>query len=163
MATSAITALATITLGTAQATVTFSSITGSYRDLRLVATVKSATSQSLWLRFNSDAGANYSLVNAGGSGTAATSVNTTDVAVYSGNVSYPAAADGFMATIDIMGYSATDKHKSLLSRAGNSANGVDMLAGRWANTAAITSVTCTTLSTNTYAAGSVFTLYGVSA
>jgi hypothetical protein len=39
-----------------------------------------------------------------------------------------------------MDYSATDKHKTVLSRNNVAGGGVDAFANRWANTAAITSV-----------------------
>jgi hypothetical protein len=53
--------IATTTLGSTTATVTFSSISGAYTDLVLVERlVKSITGGSLQVRFNSDTGTNYS-------------------------------------------------------------------------------------------------------
>jgi hypothetical protein len=61
----------------------------------------------------------------------------------------------------IMDYSATDKHKTLLSRKNTSSVVVNAQAGRWANTAAITSIVCTVDSGATFSSGSTFSLYGV--
>jgi hypothetical protein len=61
-----------------------------------------------------------------------------------------------------MDYSATDKHKTVLSRANNAANGVTAIAGRWASTSAITSIVLT-FQSSSLATGSTVALYGVSA
>ena len=62
--------------------------------------------------------------------------------------------------VQIMDYSATDKHKTLLFRGGGPATGVGASATRWSNTAAITSIklinTAGTLDT-----GFTLTLYAV--
>jgi hypothetical protein len=65
--------------------------------------------------------------------------------------------------INIMDYSATDKHKTVLSnRAVADASGytVGMQAGRWANTAAITTIYIADQSGYNFDAGSTFSLWG---
>ena len=62
---------------------------------------------------------------------------------------------------NIMDYSATDKHTTVLNRANNAANGVHANAGRWSNTSAVTQVQV--YATSNFAAGSTFYLYGVAA
>ena len=54
-------AIATNTLSSAAASVTFSSISGAYTDLVLVtnATLASGGAANLWCRFNGDGAANY--------------------------------------------------------------------------------------------------------
>lgn len=163
MPTSAMTALATITLASAQATVTFSSISSAYRDLRLIVNNKMVNGgASCDIRFNSDSGSNYSSVyvyglgyGSGTSGVATTNYGYVDV--LGTDTTIPS-----LFTVDIMDYSATDKHKSAISRGSNPTAGVQMSAIRWASTAAITTVTLSTGSGN-YAAGTTMTLYGVSA
>ena len=60
------TPLATSTLGSAAASVTFSSISGSYTDLVLVIScAQSAAGGGLRFQFNSDTGGNYSTVEIG--------------------------------------------------------------------------------------------------
>lgn len=159
------TALATITLGSAAASVTFSNIPGTYRDLRLISLVPSLvggnpTASGAWLRFNGDSATNYNTVYAYGNGTSGGSGTEPGVSTLFWGA-FPGG--GGMATLDILDYSATDKHKSALGRAdGNSANAW-MHAGRWASTAAITSIFLESpdTGTKTFAAGSTFSLYGV--
>jgi hypothetical protein len=69
-----------------------------------------------------------------------------------------------MAIMQIMDYSATDKHKSVLCRfkRGGGYDSVWMLAGRWANTNAITSISFGPAS-GTLDAGLTASLYGIEA
>ena len=61
--------------------------------------------------------------------------------------------------INFQNYTNTSVHKTILSRASNANNGLGVFAARWANTAAITSIT----TSQAYDAGSMFTLYGIKA
>lgn len=158
MPTSAMTALATLTLGSAQATVTFSSIVGTYRDLRLVMQLAGSGTEGLRLRVNGDTGNNYVYVFMIGDGTTATSATGT-LNAFAGAVAY---ASTTLATYDFLDYSATDKHKGLVSRGSNAGVQTIATAQRWANTAAITTIAVFPTA-STFAAGSTFTLYGVSA
>lgn len=158
-----ITPLANITLSATQATVTFSSISSAYRDLMLVMVpIATGSVPVLNIAINSDAGANYSAVNMVGNGTSATSSTTTLSAFQpSYGVAVNTAADTVIRC-DFLDAFATDKHKAILVRHQSVAYGVAASAHRWASTSAITSLT---LSTNpgSFAAGSTFALYGVSA
>ena len=139
-------ALANTTATGGQSSITFSSIPNTYRDLVLVVNGgRESGTAGVQLRFNSDTGANYSWVTASGNGTSTFSV--TQAVEGSGNTYYAAGYYGnFTTTLEhlgihhIMDYSATDKHKTILSRANRAAFGLDMVAGRWANTNAITSI-----------------------
>jgi hypothetical protein len=164
MPTSAIKALATITLASSQATVTFSSISGAYRDLRLVVTTTASANGSLLLRLNSDAGNNYSYVVAEANGTSTASASGTDTYMdFNANYLTLNTTTPTIATIDLLDYSATDKHKTALARISSSAQNVTMAAVRWANTAAVSTILVTAGGTTTFSTGSTFTLYGVSA
>ena len=66
-------AIATNTLGSAAASVTFSSIPGTYTDLVIVTQAISATADNVGIRFNSDSGSNYSQTWLSGNGTSAIS------------------------------------------------------------------------------------------
>jgi hypothetical protein len=158
---SAYTALANVTLGSSAATVTFSSIPATYRDLVLVATCQSAVSgNSLILRINSDA-SNYSLVGARGNGS--NTLSTTSTTFYGFFTDFMSTtAPDLLMTANFMDYSATDKHKTVLLRGNRPTIATEMSAVRWANTAAITSIQFRGDSGN-LAAGSTFALYGVSA
>ena len=157
MPTPTYTALANITLGSSASSVTFSSIPATYRDLVLVSTNSMTTSASLFVRFNNDTGANYTTARMYNSAGGATPVSDT----------YAPAEIGYntttnMGIANIMDYSATDKHKTYLTRWGNAdgTNYVQAYAARWANTAAITTVNIAP-STGQIASGSTFALYGI--
>jgi len=160
----AMTALATLTLGSAQATVTFSSISGAYRDLRLVITGGITFGSNTSMRVNGDTGSNYSWVTLEGSGSAASSGTSsgTQMAFRQVNIINSNGTPVTQYSIDILDYSATDKHKSMLFRTDNSAKATIASAGRWASTSAITSISLFA-SGDTWTAGSTFTLFGVSA
>jgi len=150
------TPLATVTLGGTAASVTFSSIPATYRDLIVVVNATGTTGLQARMRFNSDSGSNYSFVRMGGDTFGAASSSGTDTSVIIGNFTGTPHA----LIINIMDYSATDKHKTVISRSNVSSSAAEAFANRWANTAAITSVQVNT-STSTWAAGSTFSLYGV--
>jgi hypothetical protein len=161
---SAYTPLANLTLstGTAQE-VNFTSISGAYRDLVCIATITSSagTGSINQHRFNSDAGSNYSWVLMEGNGSAP---GTTA----SSGTFFPLAITTDMTTTgrtqiiyNIMDYSATDKHKTTLIRSDLSEQRTAATVVRWASTAAITSFRIR--ANTTFAAGSTFALYGVSA
>ncbi len=152
--------LATTTLASSSATVTFSSISQSYRDLVIVSNAfQTGGTSDIWVRYNGDTGNNYSRVYMGGSGSGSGYSGTNqDVVNY---VAYATTTNENTHLIHIMDYS-TDKHKTNLSRTNTPSNSVSAYAGRWASTAAITSILFGTNGGN-FAAGSTFSLYGVSA
>lgn len=153
--------IASNVLSSTASSVTFSSISGSYRDLVLV--IDSAASSGVYinLRFNSDTGANYYWLGFGNSGT--TPATTRDGGATSlriGQYTYPGSGLKTLQIVHIMDYSATDKHKATLSRGNRADLGVDALSGRWENTSAITSVTIFP-GAGTLSSGGSFYLYGI--
>jgi hypothetical protein len=160
MPTATYTPLATVTLGSTAATVTFSSIPATYRDLILVANYSISSGQSQ-IQLNSDTGSNYSTVLMSGStaGGAQSNSFTTTFFQIANLVGEPTTTRNLL-TLQLMDYSATDKHKTGLIRSNNAETGgaVQAQANRWANTAAITSFT---IYNATFLTGSTFSLYGV--
>jgi hypothetical protein len=159
MPTPTYTPLATVTLGSSASSVTFSSIPATYRDLVLVFVGLSTSSSSadIVIQVNGDGGNNYSRVQTNNAGSGL-------------NASLPGFYPLFfrnsqaMFTINFMDYSATDKHKTALSRGNNNdLNFVTMMASRWANTAAISSMVLTIDNASSFATGSTFNLYGIEA
>jgi hypothetical protein len=154
----ALTALGTTTLSSTATSVTLTFPSG-YRDLQLIinGTTTSSTVDAIILQFNGDMGSNYSVVYATGDGTNATS--STQATTY--------LSAGVMGTsqsvtiIDIMDYSQTDKHKSVIARGNTPGWGTRMIAGRWASTAAITSIVIKTEAGLTFSIGDSFSLYGI--
>jgi hypothetical protein len=157
---SAYTALANVTLGSAATTVTFSSISQSYRDLVLVSSIRvTAGSAYARMRFNNDTGNNYFAEAAWAS--AATELS--DSFLYFRVQGYSPNTAFMTSVTNILDFTASDKHKPLLMRTNTiSDSGVEMQAIRWANTSAITSLAISSSSGN-IDAGSTFALYGVSA
>jgi hypothetical protein len=152
---SAYTALANVTLGSSASQVVFSSI-ASYRDYVLVFNARATSTDFLYYRLNGDTGNNFSIVTMygpTGSGSA------TESRFFCGDLG---TTDFTSGVSNIMDASATDKHKSQLTRWGVGGSQVWALAGRWANTNAVTSITFLT-NASQIAAGSTFALYGVSA
>lgn len=164
--------IAEITLGSATATVTFSNITQAYRDLVLVLSVRSSrasANESLQMSVNSDTNAaNYFGVRMFGSGSSAGS-DTQGVLNNGWDVGFPPAASTSssifgMSVINLLDYSATDKHKSGLVRwnsEGTSGAYTLAQAMRWANNAAISSFVFNFPNGSNFTVGSTFALYGI--
>jgi hypothetical protein len=155
---SAFTALANVTLGAGASSVTFSSITGIYRDLVLVFNGSLPSGQSLFMRLNADS-SNHTLMriyNDGGGTPSAGTLSNWEISFNNTTL---------FSKTEIMDYATTDKHKSSLIRWGN-ADGTSYTmaaAGRWASTSAVTSIALVTSGGGNITAGSTFALYGVSA
>ena len=156
--------IATTTLGSASATITFSSIPSTYTDLILVAALIPADAGYPYMRINSDSGTNYSNTRIIGNGTAASSSRATS------------NTEGFVAT----GYNANNYTKPVLhtlhffnyagstfkthlaeaSMDGNGAGDVQRGVGLWRSTSAITSISLLKAA-GTWSTGSTATLYGI--
>jgi hypothetical protein len=152
------TPLATVTLSTAAASVSFSSIPATYRDLILVSQGTVATASNISLRFNGDTGSNYSYVYMFGSGTSTASAAGTDSAILGGGFNSSVISQ---AIFQVMDYSATDKHKTTLNRTDEPNGAAYAWAGRWANTAAITTLLVRMTNGGNFNSGTTFSLYGV--
>lgn len=160
------TPIATTTLGSASATVTFSSISGSYTDLVLIANAAAASgTPTISMRFNSDTGANYSRTLLIGDGTTASSQrasSSTEMRIC--NSSGLTTTLGANATIaNIQNYANSTTYKTTISRSNTSSSATEAIVNLWRNTAAITQIDLFTNSGVNFAAGSTFTLYGITA
>jgi hypothetical protein len=159
--------IATQTLGTAAASVTFSSITGTYTDLVLVMSAKgtgAGSDRDVSMTFNSDTGANYSRTRLFGNGTSAQSSRTTGASnIVIGNMpgSSSTLGDGNMV-IQINNYSNSTTNKTVLIRSNTASTygTVFAIVGLWRNTAAITTITFTP-DTGNFDTNSTFSLYGI--
>lgn len=159
MPTPTYTPLANLTLSSSASSVTFSSIPATYRDLRIVIAGTTSAGVNTVLRFNSDSGNNYTGVLMYGTGSGSGTSGTFGA----GSFAYFGALWTGQGnnTVDIMDYSATDKHKTLISRYNSAANEVGAMASRWASTSAVNSITILTASAATYASGTTFAIYGI--
>lgn len=158
MPTPTYTPLANLTLGAAASSVTFSSISQAYRDLVVVVAGNGTTTFQVNVTLNNDTGANYTQVHMRGSAGAFSSSTTVSSAPLA-PVADPTTSPG-MYFINLLDYSATDKHKILLSQGMASVGPANMVSTRWANTAAVTTLKLQTAS-STFAAGCSFALYAI--
>ena len=171
-AVSAFDLLETTILGTATATVTFSSL-GSYSDykhLQIRAVVRSDratpfTAVDVFARLNSDTGNNYRAHRLSGDGSSVSSFAYAAVNSM-GMVNIPTStntANIFSpVVIDILDFSSSNKNTTLRALGGNtgSSTNIGLNSGLWVNTAAVTSISLFADSSN-FVAGSRFSLYGV--
>lgn len=158
MPTSTYVGLANITLGSSAASVTFSSISQAYRDLIIIIDGTENADSSIRVYYNSDTASNYTRVFMEGNGSTTGSGSGTDSRI----IDMRSAVSNTI--LQIFDYSATDKHKSALVRSNAATSSYPQVwaaAGRWANTAAITSVTLDPDSTTQFNAGTNFALYGI--
>jgi hypothetical protein len=148
--------------GSATSTLTFTSIPATFTDLILASSGSNSTLTDIKIRFNSDTGSNYSetiFLGSGSNAIAARGSNTTGLNHNYTNTSIAAAIS------HIMNYSNSTTYKSTMTR-WNSPTSSDpytaAYVGQWRNTSAITSLTVFVGAGN-FAAGSLFSLYGIKA
>lgn len=147
--------------------VTLSSITSAYTDLRVVISYGAAGGlMYLGMRLNGDTGTNYSsqrLIGNGASIAATSSINQSYIAVEP-NYSPTSTIPG-LATIDLFSY-GNNTFKTVLTT-GNSnlstSGGMSRRVGLWRSTSAVNSITIFDPfgTTNYFTSGSTITLYGI--
>jgi len=161
-------AIATQTLGSSAASITFSSIPSTYTDLRLVVTGHQTGTGGavMYLQFNSDTATNYSATEIRGNGsTVASSRGTSTANMRIGFIQDDSVSSSYISvsTVDIFSYTGST-YKTALGTGDADANGsgtVGNFVGLWRSTSAITSITILPVSGNTWTAGTTATLYGI--
>lgn len=168
-------ALATTTLSTTTATVTFAGIPQGYQHLQIRYIVRTdMNSGGAWspvgLRFNDDSAANYdvhTLGSTGGSYFSEAYFSQTSASVGFGSPSTNVANSFGVGIIDIIDYKNATKIKNVRTLCGVENNGsglVTLQSSAWFSTAGITSMTFRCLGgTNgsNFLANTQFALYGV--
>jgi hypothetical protein len=153
--------IATTTLGSAQSSITFSSIPQDYTHLQIRGISRNVVATN-FMQFNNDTASNYSshYVLGDGATTISGVLNSTKMYAFFST----ATANIFgVAVIDILDYANTNKYKTIRSLSGGDENGsgyAELLSGNWRNTAAITSIKLSTGSGNLEQYSS-FALYGI--
>lgn len=155
--------IATTTLGSSSAQITFSSIPNTFTDLRLVLSnvvCSGPTDIRFYLNNTTDI---YSFTGISGDGTAASSYRGTNrtYATTNFNTSYSGTTPSFV-TLDIMSYSGTTNKTILVSRAGdyNGSGGVENIVNLSRSTAVVNRLDIF-LQAGTMNAGTTATLYGI--
>ena len=158
--------IATTTLTSAQSSVTFSAISGSYTDLILIVSGRltgGGGASAVRLQFNSDTGSNYSNTIIGGDGTSATSQRNTNATSMNMGLATDAAGQISTNIMQVMNYSNSTTNKTVISRSGIAGDRVRSAVGLWRNTNAITTIDVINDGGTTFVADSTFTLYGIKA
>jgi hypothetical protein len=152
------TPIATTTIGSSVNSVTFSNLPATiYRDLILIVSGATSVSENVRLRFNGDTGFNYGYSLMG-----ATSNTPYAGAAGFASISQGAlGATGGSSIFQIMDYSVTTKHKSVLTRSNIAGTGLQAASDSWGNTAAINSITVFVASSATFNSNTVLSIYGI--
>jgi hypothetical protein len=163
-------ALASTTLGSAQNSVTFSSISGSYTDLIIVTDAGASVVSEVDVRVGNssvDTGSNYSYTILSGSGSTTASIRGSNATYWRPNYNslYDNANGKSNHIFQFMNYSNTTTNKTMLYRGNSAAYGTDASVCLWRSTSAINIITlyANANGTKNFLSGSTFSLYGIKA
>ena len=151
------TPIATTTLGSAQSSVTLSSIPSTYTDLIVVIAGSNSTSEGAFRFYcNTDTSSNYSWTQLYGDGSsAASNRGSSDTKMTLGRQ----ATTQSTSVIQFMNYANTTTYKTAIGR-GSPTTIVTANVGLWRSTAAINQLVVSNEGGN-IASGTTFTLYGI--
>lgn len=163
--------IATTTLGSNQATVAFNSIPSTYTDLVVVVngrTARSNTGDQIMAYFNADnSTSNYSWTYLIGNGSSAASGRITGGSEFAmiGTVAGNTASSGVLglAIANIQNYSNTTTKKTILARGNTASDETQAAVSLWQGTAAISSITFSSIADANILSGTTITLYGIKA
>lgn len=154
--------IATYTASGSSTTFSFTSISSTYTDLRLVINGTLTSNQGIKMRFNSDSTTKYSYTRMYGNGTSAgtdTSANRDAI-----DVGYQISSSRQMTTIDIINANNSTTNKVCLYRLSAPANdGALAGVGLWYPTTKVAITTIDLVAGANYVSGTTATLYGITA
>lgn len=157
--------IATTTLSSAAASISFSSIAASWTDLRLVVTaIANASTVGGYIIYNNDSGANYSWTNLRGNGSAAASSTIAPATqINLAFVSNATTTIPALYTADIFSYAGSTYKTCLITNAAdkNGSGATERNVGLWRSTSAINRIDIYPNSANNFGAGTTATLYGI--
>jgi hypothetical protein len=146
-------------------TITFSSIASSYASLQLRIFHLEPDVGGLRIRFNSDAGSNYTYHELKGNGSTASATGAA-TGTYSG-FAYSWGTNSTTAPhagiIDVLDYASTTKYKTIRGINGqdtNASGAISLASTLWLSTSAVNSITILSTAGN-YGSGTTFALYGI--
>ena len=159
-------AIAEQTLGTAAASVTFSSIPSTYTDLVLVINggTTAGTGQVASTTINNDTATNYSRTDINGDGTSIGSSTQSLSAIRDNAIGINGSIGDYNQILNFMNYSNATTYKTVLQRINRASAsnfpGACAAVYLWRSTSAINRIDVG-LSASTWLAGSTFSLYGI--
>jgi hypothetical protein len=163
MATTTYEPIATQTLGSAAANITFAAIPQTYTDLIVVFNGSSTGTAQYFMQVGNgsiDTGSNYSTTGLTGNGSSAVSIRYTNDTVGIRADLYATAGGNIKQTMfQIQNYSNTSTNKSILVRSALPASETVACVGLWRSNSAINTLRLTTSST--FSAGATVSLYGI--
>lgn len=154
--------IASVTLGSAVATFSFTAIPATFTDLILVGNWKASGAASMEITINSDSSTNYSITYMSGNGSTASSARALNGNFINSNIYGPTNND-VVGEISFMSYANTSIYKTVLLSGGSANQIVNRHVALWRSTAAINSLSFSIFSGVTYSTGSTFSLYGIKA
>jgi hypothetical protein len=158
-------AISSTTLSSASTGITISSIPATYTDLRVVLSLKYATSSNATsIRFNGDTASNYSytyLYSNGSSNATSTSGNETRILV-DHNAGF-GTTQFVTYEMDIFSYTSSANKMILdkMSSDGNGSGAISRSSRCWRNSAAINSIVLSRFDGGNYATGTSMTVWGI--
>jgi hypothetical protein len=164
------TLIASNTLGSDTASITFSSIPSTYTDLVLKASIRTTRSSSidfLAVQFNSDTATNYSRITLGGSGSGYSSeISSSATYLNSGHVDAASATASTFSNTElyIPSYNSTsNKPLSTFNAQENNNLGayISSIAGLYRGSSGISSIYLYSVNATNFVSGSSFFLYGI--
>jgi hypothetical protein len=164
--------IATTTLSTSAADITFTSIPATYTDLVVIVFARSVATETQVAGFirvgngSIDTGSNYSRTRLLGNGSTASSARGSNLSniPFDSITGANAAADVFSTTIiQINNYSNTTTNKTFLMRSNEPGTFLTVAVGLWRSTSAINQVRIYGDNSANLAAGTTITLYGIKA
>jgi hypothetical protein len=153
--------LATFTASGGESSVTFSGIPSSFRDLVVTFDAHpTAGDSSINVAFNDDTStSNYPAVYMYGTGSSYGAGTLVSNGI---QTAYMANGGKSHISLQILDYSATDKHTVTLARQSDIDGWVALWTGRWANTAAVNKINVSFAQAGrTWNAGSTINLFGI--
>jgi hypothetical protein len=150
--------------GTTTTSVTFSSISGSYTDLVIIANGNLSVADDTYVQINATS-SGYSGTVLRTDGTTASSLRyTSNNVIVADYTSYPnTTAANWNAIYQFMNYSNSTTYKTVLIRSNNASIGTSASVHLWQSTAAITSIALQALGGPKWGSGTTFSLYGIAA
>jgi hypothetical protein len=159
------TPIATVTLGSAQNSISFSSISQAYTDLILIATGKNSSSfDAIDIRVGSgslNTGANYSITAMNGNGSAAQSFRDSNATSMT-NMGITSSSREQVSIYHFMDYSNTTTFKTVIGRSNVTDFRVAAIVGMFRSTSAIDTIGLRSDNPSyNFTAGSTFSLFGI--
>jgi hypothetical protein len=157
--------IASQTLSSAAADVTFTSIPGTYTDLVLVTNIGTTSGNgNIQLQVNSDTGSNYSYTFLAGNGSISDSGRYSNQAnIITDNYSYAGTGIESVYAYHFMSYANTSVYKTILGTSATASRAVNRTVGRWRSTSAITAIKLYPSAATTFKADCKFSLFGIKA